>query len=192
MSAIIDAISRADFTSAPVSGINTVVDGAPNSFLIDSGLQKLIKSSKSIKVLFSVQDISNLVETSNEWIDYADSYFFFRQNSNNNKEFCSAFFGEYEKKKETVTKTVNAPSFWDILSGKGGDTNRQKSTAVSKEKERVYPPEVFASLPDNQAIYYNKKNNEHTYPDDELHHHRHRGLAPDRTLAGPAGPDRPV
>ena len=32
---------------------------------------------------------------------------------------------------------------------------------VTYEKERVYTPEFFSSLPDNQAIYFNKKENYH-------------------------------
>lgn len=112
--------------------------------------------------MYTIQDISNLVEASNEWIDYADSYFFFRQNSNKNKEFCSEFFGTYERQKETVTNGVSNPSFWALLSGRGS-SSKQSSTSITTEKERVYLPEVFAGLPDNQAIYYYKKNNEHMY-----------------------------
>lgn len=161
--ALIDSICRTDFSKASVSGVNTVVNGAPNSILINSGLQKIINNSNNCKVLFDVQDISNLAETSNEWIDIVDSYFFFRQSSNSNKEFCSLFFGEYEKKKESVTKSNSSPSFWDILNGSSNNSSRQKSTTVTKEKERVYPPEVFATLPENRAVFYNKRKNEHTY-----------------------------
>lgn len=162
MAAMIDTVSRINFSMTSVTGVNTVVDGAPNDILINSGLQKLIKSGRNFNVVYTVQDISNLVETSNEWIDYADNYFFFRQNSNKNKDFCSEFFGTYERRKETVTKGVNNPSFWDLVSGRGG-SSRQNSTSVTTEKERVYLPEVFAGLPDNQAVYYDKKHNEHMY-----------------------------
>ncbi len=162
MAAIIDAISRINLSMTSVVSVNTVVDGAPNDILINSGLQKLIKSGRNFNVMYTIQDISNLVETSNEWIDYADSYFFFRQNSNKNKEFCSEFFGTYERQKETVTKGVSNPSFWDRMSGRGS-SSKQNSTSITMEKERVYLPEVFAGLPDNQAVYYYKKNNEHMY-----------------------------
>lgn len=162
MAAFIDVISRINLSMTSVVSVNTVVDGAPNDILINSGLQKLIKSGRNFNVMYTVQDISNLVETSNEWIDYADSYFFFRQNSNKNKEFCSEFFGTYERQKETVTKGVSNPSFWDRMSGRGS-SSKQSSTSITTEKERVYLPEVFAGLPDNQAIYYYKKNNEHMY-----------------------------
>lgn len=162
MAAIIDAIGRINLSATTVTSVNTIVDGAPNDILINSGLQKLIKSGKGLNVMFTIQDISNLVETSNEWIDYADSYFFFRQNSNKNKEFCSEFFGTYEKQKETVTTGVSNPTFWDRMSGRGS-SSKQSSTSITTEKERVYLPEVFAGLPDNQAVYYYKKNNEHMY-----------------------------
>lgn len=162
MSAIIDAIERFNLASTNVKSINVIVDGAPNDILISSGLQKLIKGRRGFNVLYTIQDISNLVEQSNEWIDYADSYFFFKQNSNKNKEFCSAFFGEYEYQKETITKGVSNPTFWDRMSGRG-TSSKNSSTSVSVEKKRVYLPEVFAGLPDNQAIYYFKKLNEHNY-----------------------------
>ena len=162
MAAIIDAIGRINLSATTVTSVNTIVDGAPNDILINSGLQKLIKSGNGLNVMFTIQDISNLVETSNEWIDYADSYFFFRQNSNKNKEFCSEFFGTYEKQKETVTTGVSNPTFWDRMSGRGS-SSKQSSTSITTEKERVYLPEVFAGLPDNQAVYYYKKNNEHMY-----------------------------
>lgn len=162
MSAIVDAISRFSISSSTVKSVNVIVDGAPNDILIASGLQKLIKGGRGFNVLYTIQDISNLVEESNEWIDYADSYFFFRQNSNKNKEFCSEFFGTYERQKETRTTGVSNPTFWDRLSGRGS-SSKQSSTSVTTEKERVYLPDVFASLPENQAIYYFKKTNEHTY-----------------------------
>lgn len=162
MSAVIDAINRFNLAASTVKTVNTIVDGAPNEILINSGLQKLIKGGRGFHVLYTIQDISNLVDKSNEWIDYADSYFFFRQNSNKNKEFCSEFFGTYERQKETVTKGVSNPSFWDRWNGKGS-SSKQSSTSVTTEKERVYLPDVFAALPDNQAVYYFKKTNEHTY-----------------------------
>ena len=162
MSAMIESIGRFNLSVASVGSVNVIVDGAPNDILISSGLQKLVKGGRGFNVLYTIQDISILVEKSNEWIDYADSYFFFKQNSNKNKEFCSEFFGEYERKKETVTKGVSNPTFWARVSGKGS-SSKNSSTSVTYEKERVYLPEVFAGLPDNQAIYYFKKSNEHNY-----------------------------
>lgn len=163
MVAIIDAINRCNFTLAGKSGVNVIVDGAPNDILIESGIQKLIKSGRAFNVVYTIQDISNLLEQSNEWIDYADSYFFFKQTSNKNKEFCSEFFGTYEKQKETITQGKNTPTFWSRLSGQGGGTTVNSGKTITTEKERVYLPEVFAGLPANQAIYYLKKTNTHTY-----------------------------
>lgn len=160
--ALIDTISRFNLSSSSVKSINVIVDGAPNETLIGCGLQKLIRGGRGFNVLYTIQDISNLVEQSNEWIDYADSYFFFRQNSNKNKEFCSEFFGTYEKQKRTTTKGVSNPSFLDRLSGRGA-ASKQTGVSITTEKERVYLPDVFASLPENQAVYYDKKSNFHTY-----------------------------
>ena len=162
MSSVIDAINRFNLSLSTVSSINVIVDGAPNDILTESGLHKLIKGGRGFNALYTIQDISNLVEKSNEWIDFADSYFYFKQTSNKNKEFCSEFFGTYEKRKESVTKGTSNASFWDRMNGHGGST-RQDSKTVTYEKERVYLPEVFSGLPDNQAIFYSKKNNEHTY-----------------------------
>lgn len=162
MSAIIDAIWRFNLSASNVKSINIIVDGAPNDILSASGIQKLIKSGRDFNVLYTIQDISNLIEQSNEWVDYADSYFFFKQNSNNNKEFCSKFFGEYERMKETITTGVSNSSFWDRINGRGS-SSENSGRSLTTEKERIYLPEVFARLPENQAIYYFKKSNEHNY-----------------------------
>ena len=160
MTAILEAINRANVATCSKAGISIVVDGAPNEILLDSGLQKTIRNGRVSHVLFTVQDVSNLVEKSNEWIDCADTYFFFKQTSNKNKEFCSEIFGTYEKAKESFTSGRTDPTFWDRMSGRGSSTN-QRSKTVTYEKERVYTPEFFSSLPDNQAIYFNKKENYH-------------------------------
>lgn len=162
MTVLIDTIARFHAGGSTLSGINVIVDGAPNDALIGSGLQKLIRGGMGFHVMYTVQDLSGLVDKSNEWVEFADSYFFFRQNSNKNKEFCSEFFGTYERQKETVTRAVSNPTFWDRLNGRGS-SSKSTGTSVTTEKERVYLPDVFAGLPDNQAIYYSKQTNEHTH-----------------------------
>lgn len=162
MTAVIDAVSRFNGAAASVSNVNVIVNGVPNELLIESGLQKLIKSGKGCNVAYTVQDISNLSEKSNEWIDYADTYFFFRQNSNKNKEFCSEFFGTYEKKKVSTTQSKSSPTFMSMIMGNSMGAQNQKGVNTSYEKERVYLPDVFAALPDNTAIFYDKRTNNHT------------------------------
>ena len=162
MTALVDTIARFRTGGSTVPGVNVIVDGAPNEALIGSGLQKLIRGGRDFHVMYTVQDLSGLVDQSNEWVEFADSYFFFRQNSNKNKEFCSEFFGTYERQKETVTQSVSNPTFWDRLSGRGS-SSKSTGTSVTTEKERGYLPDVFAGLPDNQAIYYSKQTNEHTH-----------------------------
>ncbi len=157
MSAVIDNVCKLNYAEAGKSFVSVVVNEVPNEYLIESGLNKLIKSAGNCKVLYTVADISNLIEKSNEWVEYADSYFFFKQNSNKNKEFCSEFFGTYERVK--VSKTRNDPTLWTTLRGRGVST---KGTTTSTEKERVYLPDVFAGLPENQAVYYFKSTNEHS------------------------------
>lgn len=157
MTAIIDNICKLNYSAAKKSSVSVIVNEVPNECLIESGLNKLIKSTRNCSVLYTVTDISNLIEKSNEWIEYADSYFFFKQNSNKNKEFCSEFFGTYERTK--VSNTYNAPTFWSAIQGKG---SASRGTTTTTEKERVYLPDVFANLLENQAIYYFKSTNEHS------------------------------
>lgn len=157
MCAVVDNICKLNCAAANRSFVSVIVNEAPNECLIESGLNKLIKSTRNCNVLYTVTDISGLIERSNEWIEYADSYFFFKQNSNKNKEFCSEFFGTYERK--MVSKSHSTPTFWSRMQGEGFSSN---STTTTTEKERVYLPDVFAGLMENQAIYYFKKTNEHS------------------------------
>ena len=162
MTAVIDAVSRFNSAMSTVSNVNVIVNGAPNDILVESGLQKLIKSGRGCNVAYTIQDLSNLLEKSNEWVDFADSYFFFKQTSNKNKEFCSEFFGTYEKEKKSTQKTKSSPTFMSMLMGNSMGAQNQTGVSVSYEKERVYLPDVFAGLPDNTAIFYDKRNNMHT------------------------------
>jgi hypothetical protein len=84
-----------------------------------------------------------------------------KQNSNKNKEFCSEFFGTYERKKVSQTSGVSRPSFFSALAGKGS-TSYNNSQTVNLVDERVYKPDVFANMPENEAIYFFKSTNEHS------------------------------
>lgn len=160
MTSIIDAINRCSVSATGRSNIAIIVDGVNNDSLINSGLDRLITGNQDFKVAYSIQDINNLSEKSNSWIDFADTYLFFRQTSTKNKEYCSLFFDTYEKQKVSYTSGSSNPSFFDRLAGRGAATY-SRNTTTTTEKERVYPPEVFSGLKDNEAIYYDKKNNEH-------------------------------
>lgn len=161
MEVMIDNICKLNYSAAHKNSVTVIANEIPNEVLIKTKFNKLVKNTQGCNVLYTVADLTNLTEQSNEWIEYADSYFFFKQNSNKNKEFCSEFFGTYERVKETRTSGVSNPTFWDLVNGKGS-SSRQRSTTYTTEKERVYLPDVFASLPENQAIYYFKKTNEHS------------------------------
>ena len=152
MSTMVEALLKTNVFAMGKTGIKVIASEVPNEILIESGLQKLIKNNKTFGVLYTVADISSLIDQSNEWIDFADTYFFFKQTSNKNKDFCSELFGEYEKEKESVTMYNTKLFFYD-----------SKDKTKTLEKERVYPPEVFSGLQDNQAIYYNKLKNEHIF-----------------------------
>lgn len=152
MTTIIDALLKIDVLKSGKKGIKVIASDVPNEALIESGMQKLFKNNNKFGVVYTVADLSSLVEQSNEWIELADTYFFFKQTSNKNKDFCSELFGEYEREKESVTMRDAKFFFYG-----------SKDKTRSLEKERVYPPEVFSGLEDNQAIYYNKTNNEHIF-----------------------------
>ena len=160
MTVLVDNICKLKLSNANRTSLAVIANEVPNEMLIKSKFHKIIKSTRDCKAVYSVADLSNLVKQSNDWIEYADSYFFFKQNSNDNKDFCSKFFGTYEKTKETRTKGVTRPTFGDMISGKG-TSSRQSSTSYTTEKEAVYLPDVFANLPENEAIYFFKSNNEH-------------------------------
>ena len=161
MGVMVDVICKLNLGAARRTGVTVIASEIPNEVLINSKFNKLMKNTHDCHVLYTVTDIATLVEKSNEWIEYADSYFFFKQNSNKNKEFCSEFFGTYERTKETQTTGTTSPTFWDMMSGRG-TTTKQRSTTYVTEKERVYLPEVFATLLSNEAIYYFKRMNEHS------------------------------
>ena len=161
MTAIVDNLMKLNYSAARKTNIAVLVDEIPNEFIIESGINKLIKSKANCNVVYTIKDISNLVEKSNEWVEYADSYFFFKQNSNKNKEFCSEFFGTYERKKVSQTSGVSRPSFFSALAGKGS-TSYNNSQTVNLVDERVYKPDVFANMPENEAIYFFKSTNEHS------------------------------
>ena len=99
--ALVNVLGKFNCAAAGKRGLTVAVNEIPNESLEQSGLQKLIKNTPNCNVIYSVADISKLIEKTNDWIEYADSYFFLRQTSDKNKEFSSSFFGTYEKKKST-------------------------------------------------------------------------------------------
>jgi hypothetical protein len=162
LSTLIDNIKKFNFSASRKKSIIVVADEIPNEALIGSGFIRLLKIA-NCQTVFAVSDIANLSEKSNDWIEAANSYFFLRQNSNKNKEFCAEFFGKYEKEKvsETSGQSNPKPSIFDL-----GFVDRKKVTVtknrtVSYEKEYVYPPEEFTALGDCESIYYFKTGNDH-------------------------------
>jgi hypothetical protein len=162
LSMFIDNIKKFNFSSSRKKNIIVVADEIPNESLINSGFIRLLKMA-NCQTVFTVSDIASLIEKSNDWIEAANSYFFLRQNSNKNKEFCSEFFGKYEKEKisETSGQSNPKPSIFSF-----GFVDRDKITVtqnrtVSYEKEYIYPMEVFASLGDYESIYYFKNGNDY-------------------------------
>ena len=157
---VVNVLGKFNCMAAGKRGLTVAVNEIPNESLEQSGLQKLIKNTPNCSVIYSVADISKLLEKTNDWIEYADSYFFLRQTSDKNKEFSSSFFGTYEKQKVTTNQSRSTPTFWDRLNNRGATTNTS-GTTVTTEKERVYQPDDFAVMPENEAIYFFKKSNSH-------------------------------
>jgi len=162
LSTFIDNIKKFNFSSSRKKKIVIIADEIPNESLINSGFVRLLKMT-NCQIVFTVSDVASLIEKSNDWIEAVDSYFFLRQNSNKNKEFCAEFFGKYEKEKvlETSGQSNPKPSILDF-----GLVDRHKiivtkNRTVSYEKEYIYQPEEFAGLGDYETIYYFKNGNEH-------------------------------
>ncbi len=155
LKSIVNYVCKFNPQAAGKSGITVIVDEIPNDALTASGLSRLIKGIRGCNVVYTVADIAKLVEQTNEWVEYADSYFFLTQTSDKNKEFSSAFFGTYEKQKVSTTQGRSTPSFFDMMQGRGATTNTSSQT-VTTEKERVYQPEFFSQLPANEAVYFFK------------------------------------
>jgi len=162
LSIFIDNIKKFNFSASPKKSVIVVADDIPNESLINSGFIRLLKMAKC-QTIFSVSDISILSEKSNDWIEATNSYFFLRQNSSQNKEFCAEFFGKYEKEKVSKTSGQSnpKPSIFDLGFVDRKKTTVTTSTTVSYEKEYVYPPEAFAALGDYETIFYFKNGNDH-------------------------------
>jgi len=162
LSTLIDNIKKYNFSSSRKKKIIVVADEIPNESLINSGFIRLLKMS-NCQAIFTVSDIASLIEKSNDWIEAANSYFFLKQNSNKNKEFCAEFFGKYEKQKvsDTSGQTNQKPSLFNLGFIDPEKTTVTKNRTISYEKEYIYPPEVFAGLEDYESIYYFKNGNEH-------------------------------
>ena len=162
LSTFIDNIKKFNFSASRKKSIIVVTDEIPNESLIKSGFIRLLKMA-NCQTIFTVSDIASLIEKSNDWIEATNSYFFLRQNSNKNKEFCAEFFGKYEKQKisETSGQTNQKPSIFNLGFIDSDKTTVTKNKTVSYEKEYIYQPEVFAGLGDYESIYYFKDGNEH-------------------------------
>ena len=182
MSVLADCICQFNYSRARNSNICIAMDEIPNEFLLKAGIDKLLIASNQCHMIYSVEDIGLLAEKTNTWIDKADSFFFFQQNSNKNKEYCSEFFDTYEKEKLSTTRTSgssrNSSSSYSYSSGgygsdwsssssssssSGYSTNYSRSYTTTTEKERVYLPEVFHKLSENQCIYFFKNSGNHGY-----------------------------
>lgn len=164
LSVLTDCICRFDFGKTNVSSLAIAVDEIPNDTLLKAGFDKFLVSFDRCHVVYSILDIATLAEKTNVFIDKADSIFFFQQNSNKNKEYCSEFFGTYEKQKVSTTESQgkNRSSMWDYWNGRGQTSyNTQTSQTVSTEKERIYLPDVFGNMPKDECIYFFRSDRQH-------------------------------
>ena len=152
-------------------GVTVIVDEVPNDSLLKCGFDKLMMTPDKCHMVYSIMDIAALSEKSNVFMDKADSLFFFQQQSNKNQDFCSEFFGTYEKQKVSQTHTSGSSygrsSSWGGESGgnygRNSSRNSSNSTTYTTEKERVYLPDVFKSLPENKCIYFFRSDKTHNY-----------------------------
>lgn len=176
---ILDYICKFNYSKLTnKNSLVVLVDEIPNEILVNSKFEKIMTSSVQCRAVYTISDIAHIAEKSNLLIDKADSIFFFQQNSNQNKEYCSEFFGTYEKQKVSTTKTYGTSRTRGSSSSYSGSygsgygssssgsnrsygSNRSTSNTISTEKERVYLPDVFGTLPQNQCIYFFRSSNSH-------------------------------
>ncbi len=174
LSILFDKLYKFDYSKAGINQLVVVLDELPNETLIKAGAEKMFMNAAPCHIVLSVMDIAMLAEKSNVFIDKPDSLFFFQQQSNKNQEYCSEFFGNYEKTKVSTTQTSGTntsrtrSSLWDYWNDRGtSNKTRGTSSSVSytstTEKERVYLPDVFKNLPENQCIYFFRKDKSHNY-----------------------------
>lgn len=180
LSILTDKIYKLNY-GAIGGSVAVVVDEIPNESLLKTGFDKLMMTPDKCHMVYSIMDIASLAEKSNVFMDKADSLFFFQQQSNKNQEFCSEFFGTYEKQKVSETQTSGASHGTSSGSSSswGGDSgsnyvrgrNRGKTSSYSNsnsvtyttEKERIYLPDVFKNLPENECIYFFRSSRTHNY-----------------------------
>lgn len=179
LSILTDKIYKLDYAMLGRK-VAVVVDEVPNDSLLKCGFDKLMMTPDKCHMVYSIMDIASLAEKTNVFIDKADSLFFFQQQSNKNQEFCSEFFGTYEKQKVSTTQTSgssygsSSSSGWSSNSdswgwnsnrnyGHNSSTNTSSSTTYTTEKERIYLPDVFKDLPENQCIFFFRSSRTHNY-----------------------------
>ena len=170
LSILTDKIYKFDYST--IGGeVVVIVDEVPNDSLLKCGFDKLMMTPEKCHMVYSIMDIASLAEKSNVFMDKADSLFFFQQQSNKNQDFCSEFFGTYEKQKISETRTsgtsYGSSGSWGWNNGsnygRNASRNRSNSTTYTTEKERIYMPDVFKDLPDNQCIYFFRSSKSHNY-----------------------------
>lgn len=157
ITAILDAASKMKLATTKKTSVTITTDNVPNDALQQCGIIKFLDRA-NFNVFINVTDISNLVKENNLWAEKVNSYFFLKQNSNENKEYCSAIFGEYEKNEVSRSESVSKPNLFSIVTGRGTTST---TTGINTQivKKRVFPPEKFANMPENRAIYYIKNTN---------------------------------
>ena len=170
LSLLTDKIYKLNY-AAIGNNVTVIVDEVPNDSLLKCGFDKLMMTPDRCHMVYSIMDIASLAEKTNVFMDKADSLFFFQQQSNKNQEFCSEFFGTYEKQKVSQTQT-SGTSYgksrswgWDSDTNYGRNSSRSSSssTTYTTEKERIYLPDVFKNLPEKQCIYFFRSNRTHNY-----------------------------
>lgn len=162
LSTFIDNIKKYNFSASRKKRVVVVADEIPNNSLVNTGFIRLLKMA-NCQAIITISDITALVDVSNDWIEAIDSFFFLKQNSNKNKEYCAEMFGKYEKDKVTTSsgQTNQKPSIFNLGFIDPDKTTVNRTTTVTKEKEYNYPPEEFANLGEYESIYYFKNTNDH-------------------------------
>lgn len=128
------------------------------------GLLKMNFGNK-INCAFTVEDVSGLIkESGNKFIDYCKTFAIFTQNSNENCNYWSEFFGTYETIELSYTysnkhKTLLGQIFGNTSTVVDKQSYDLSNVNANKVAKPIYKPEIFRKLNKKEAIIYFKELN---------------------------------
>lgn len=126
-------------------------------------LHKFLRMSLThpINCVYTVEDIAALSSKyGNSFVEHTSSFFVFTQNSYENCNYWSQFFGTYEQMEMNYTYTPTKKIPFQLSPAVGKRPKQQQtSMSTNRVQKPLYKPEVFQRLKDNEAIMFLKEVN---------------------------------